>query len=396
MRKILAFCFFALIGSLVQAQHTVRIVIDQKPESHKDEQVYLTGAFNRWSPEDVGSMMLMRDSGKEEIILKNIQTGLMEFKFTRGEWQTLECTEDGRLVAPRRAIIQKDTVIHCTIANWRDDFPASTASEQVRLLSEAFFIPQLNLDRRIWIYLPKDYDSTDKRYPVLYMHDGQDLFDESTSQGRIGPLEWGVDETLDASTNPCIIVGVAHHDDKEKRIQEYFTRPNPDYPNVEGAPYLDFIVNILKPHIDQNFRTIADREHTFMAGSSMGGLLTFYAGILYPEVFGVLGVFSPSIWQDHGNIFKEISGMADTEAEKSQYSYSVKSQAYFFYAGGNENRRKPDGDFVRMHEDVLKAVDEFKQFGSEIEVSINPEGRHGAWYWKLVFPKFYGWLSQRF
>lgn len=396
MHRILLMGFFVLYGFPVLAQYTVTVVIDEKPEPHRNEQVYITGAFNRWAPDDVGSLMLVNESGKEEIILKDIKEGLLEFKFTRGDWTTLESTSDGRLVAPRRAIVSADTVIHCTIENWRDDFPASTASNQVHLLSENFYIPQLNARRRIWIYLPKDYASSDRRYPVIYMHDGQHLFDEATSQGRIGPLEWGVDETLDASDKPCIVVAVAHDDDKDKRITEYFVRPNPDYPEVQGERYLDFIVNNLKPYIDQNYRTLADRESTFMAGSSMGGLLSFYAGILYPEVFGALGLFSPSIWQDHGNINKEIAGVAKTAAERSRHYYSIQSQGYYFYAGGNENRAKPTGGFVRMHEDVQQAVEEFRQFNAEIETSINPEGRHGAWYWRLAFPAFYDWLSQRF
>lgn len=397
MRKLLSTALFILLGYSLQAQHTVRIVIDGKPESHRNEQVYITGAFNRWVPDDVGSMMLADpSSGKEEIVLQDVKEGLMEFKFSRGDWQSLESTDEGRLVAPRRAIITQDTVIHCQIANWRDDFPASTASKQVHLISENFDIPQLGLSRRIWIYLPKDYTASDKRYPVIYMQDGQDLFDENTSAGRIGPLEWGVDETIDASEKPSIVVAVAHDDDKTKRIQEYFVRPNPDYPQVEGPLYLDFIVSTLKPYIDQNYRTLPDKEHTVLAGSSMGGLLTFYGGLLYPEVFGALGVFSPSIWQDHENIFREIADIQLTAEEKSRHYHAIKSQAYFFYAGGNENRAKPDGSFVRMDEDVQKAIEAFRPYQSEIEVSINPDGRHGAWYWRLAFPLFYDWLIKHF
>ena len=145
------------------------------------------------------------------------------------------------------------------------------------------------------------------------------------------------------------------------------------------------MVSTLKPYIDKNYRTKTDKANTFMSGSSMGGLITFYAGLNYPDVFGTLGVLSPSIWLDHGNINKEIATKLNQPA--------IKKQRYFFYGGGNENRTKPDGSFVKMNDDINKAVAEFKASGAAIKVSINPEGRHGAWYWRSAFAEFYNWLT---
>ncbi len=376
--------FLLVAGTSVHAQYAVEIVLHGKPEAHKTDPIYITGAFNRWAPGDTASLLSEPANGIQKYIITDVKPGLLEFKFTRGSWVNLESTVDGRLVAPRKAIIAADTVIHVNIEGWRDDFPASTASKQVKLLSDQFEVPQLGLKRKIWIYLPEGYEQSTERYPVLYMHDGQDLFDEATSQGRIGPLEWGVDETIDAAAKKAIVVAVEHDEDKLKRLQEYFYYDNPENKDVEGKKYLDFMVNTLKPYIDKNYRTKPDQKNTFMSGSSMGGLITFYAGLNYPNVFGGLGVLSPSIWQDYANINREISEKLNNPL--------IKKQRYFFYGGGNENRAKPDGSFVRMNDDVNKAVAEFKASGAEIKVSINPEGRHGAWYWRSAFAEFYQWL----
>lgn len=385
MFKSILFFFIILLSLNAQSQFKVEIVLHQKPKQHANDQIYITGAFNKWAPGDSTSLLSKSTEGKQKFTITNIKPGLLEFKFTRGNWITLESTKDGRLVAPRKAIISKDTLINVNIEGWRDDFPASTASKQVHLLSENFDIPQLGLKRKIWIYLPAGYENSKEKYPVLYMHDGQDLFDEATSQGRIGPLEWGVDETIDKAKLKCIVVAVEHDEDKLKRVQEYFYTDNPDNKDVDGKKYLDFMVNTLKPYIDKNYRTKPDKANTFLSGSSMGGLITFYAGLNYPETYGTLGVLSPSIWLDHGNINKEIASKLNNTL--------IKQQRYFFYGGGNENRTKPDGSFVKMNDDINKAVAEFKPIGAEIKVSINPEGRHGAWYWRSAFAEFYQWLT---
>jgi len=384
--SILISIVFSVISIMAKAQHTVTVVVTDLPGPHHNEMFYMTGIFNRWQPGEANNQLHQQENKQYAITVNNVPGGLFEYKFTRGDWKTLECTADGRLVAPRSAIIQKDTTIYCKIEGWRDDFPVSTASPQVQLLDSSFYIPQLQVHRRIWIYLPRDYASNKKKYPVLYMHDGQDVFDEATSEGRLGPLEWGVDEMMDKAANPCIVVAIGHHEDKNGRQREYYVHPNKDFPEVYGKAYLDFIVNNLKPFIDTHYRTLQDKQNTWMAGGSMGGLITLYAGLLHPDVFGRLGVLSPSIWQDEGNTLKEIASVKNVKA--------IKDQHYYFYAGDNENRIKPDGSRVQMHTDVQAAAQLLKEkVGPVMQVSIYPTGRHGAWYWRLAFPALYQWIS---
>ena len=171
---------------------------------------------------------------------------------------------------------------------------ASTALPGVSLLPEQLTIPGLNRKRQIRMYVPPGYAASNKRYPVLYMHDAQNLFDDATS--FVG--EWKVDETLDALSKEgkleLIVVGIDNGGDK--RMTELNAWDNPRFGAAEGKQYTDFIVNTLKPYIDARYRTLPDRAHTAIMGSSMGGLASHYAIAQYPQVFSKAGVFSPAYW----------------------------------------------------------------------------------------------------
>ena len=155
---------------------------------------------------------------------------------------------------------------------------------------ENFFIPELNCNRTIRIWTPANYNKAIK-YPVIYMHDGQNLFDDSTSFAG----EWGVDETIEEliktnKTNGFIVVGL---DNSKHRMSEY--TPNwGDIKDAKGKLYASFIVNTLKPYVDKNYSTFKDRNNSIIMGSSMGGLISFYIGLMYQETFGYIGVLSTS------------------------------------------------------------------------------------------------------
>jgi enterochelin esterase-like enzyme len=143
----------------------------------------------------------------------------------------------------------------------------STASTQVTVFTlEA---PQLQGQKKIWLYLPKDYATTSKKYPVLYMHDGQNLFDAKTSY--VG--EWNVDETLDSLNAQVIVVGIEHGNDK--RIDELTPYKNEKYGGGKADVYLNFIVNTLKPYIDQKYRTKTNYDHGQFLGRTGVALCNF-------------------------------------------------------------------------------------------------------------------------
>lgn len=172
---------------------------------------------------------------------------------------------------------------------------ASTAGPGVHVIPTPLAMPGLARQRTIRIYLPPGYEASRKRYPVLYMHDGQNLFDDATS--FVG--EWGVDEALDALAASdgieLIVVGIDHGD--AGRIAELTPWPNPKHSAIaEGDAYLDFVVHTLKPWVDARYRTHRGREHTGVMGSSLGGLMSDYAMRRHPRVFGRVGILSPSYW----------------------------------------------------------------------------------------------------
>lgn len=388
MKSVLFLLLLLMTSEINFAQGILDIYVEEIPPSHSGEEIFISGNFNGWQPNEEQMKLSKNAEGQYhiKIVYDHIPGDRIEFKFTRGSWQKSESTAEGKLTGPRIAEIKKDTTLFCKIEGWRDDFPTSTASENVHVLKDSFYIPQLNRYRKIWIYLPEDYETSGKKYPVLYMHDGQHLFDEATSQGRIGPIEWAVDETLDQRKDAGIVVAIDHHPDMKIRIPEFYYHANEKYPKVQGKAYLEFITKTLKPYVDQHYRTLSDKEHTGILGSSLGGLISLYAGIKYPDIFGYVGVFSPSIWLDYGNIEKDLSQL--------KASKSIENQHYFFYSGENENREKEDGSFVKMTDDVNRVIHLLQQNGKPtIEQLVNPYGRHGALYWREAFPEFYEWLQ---
>ncbi|SCM82861.1 Carbohydrate esterase family 1 protein (fragment) [uncultured Sporomusa sp.] len=175
------------------------------------------------------------------------------------------------------------------IIDWEDYVPnphGHTVTGTIKII-ERFPLPQLNRYRRIWIYLPPGYEQSERGYPVLYMHDGQNLFDMATSYSG----EWQVDESLNRlcqenRTTGAIVVGIDNG--ATARFDEYI-------PGYSGDKYAAFIVDTLKPFIDSKFCTLPDRYNTGTAGSSLGGLISLYMGFTRPDVFSRIGAFSPAM-----------------------------------------------------------------------------------------------------
>jgi len=176
---------------------------------------------------------------------------------------------------------------------------------------------ETGISRNIDIWLPDDYDTT-RKYSVIYMHDGQMLFDSTTTWNR---QEWGVDEAVSGlmagnAIKPCIIVGVWNRD--KYRYTEYFPEKALNFLSkrkqarmirkammgkAQGDSYLRYLVNDVKPYIDANYSTLTDSENTLIMGSSMGGLISLYAICEYPEIFGGAGCLSTHLPMKGVNLF---------------------------------------------------------------------------------------------
>lgn len=366
-------CAVLLISFSLNAQYKVNFVIKKLPSYHKlSDTIYLVGNFNNWNPHDQ-KFALKQVNGSYGITIE-LPKGMYEYKFTEGGWNKVESGNNGFPTENRRIVLQADTTIKVEIEHWADHFPkkerVSTASKNVHILDSNFFIPQLGRHRRIWIYLPAGYASSKKTYPVLYMHDGQNVFDDATS----GFGEWGVDEALDSlGPQHKDIIVVAIDNGGDKRLNEYSPYDMEKYGKGEGDQYVDFLVQTLKPYIDKHYRTKKDDRNTFIAGSSMGGLISFYAILKYPKVFGAAGVFSPAFW-----ITPQLKNLDPEKAKK------VKGKIYF-YAGAQESET--------MVSDMLNVFEQMRKYSkAKMQAVIRAEGKHNEPTWRKEFPLFYQWM----
>lgn len=352
-------------------------------EHYVGEPLFLAGTFNNWDPQHllVGTVPPIGQSIR--CLIPHVQTGDLELKITRGNWLTLEATHDGKLKSPQVFKVQRDAEINLEIDSWRDLFPRSTASKQVLTLDDHFYFPEMNVYRKVMIYLPKDYQQSGQRYPTIYMHDGQHLFDEARSIGRSGPVEWMVDEFLDGYDSSAIVVAIDHAKDYELRQQEYLVHPVQGTKNALGWHYLEDIVQTLKPFVDSNYRTLPGPMHTSMLGSSIAGLLTLYAGLKYPAVFGTVAIFSPSIWMDEDNLYAYSENMLSKGINRAE-------QEFYFYMGDRERRFRLMDAHNNMKIDLDRYFEWIKNhFSGKLTRHVNPEGKHGAYYWQKAFEDFY-------
>jgi len=149
--------------------------------------------------------------------------------------------------------------------------------------------------RKVDIYLPEGYDAGSQRYPVLYMQDGQNLFDPA--QSAFG-VEWQVDETIDrlvtdGTIEPWIVVGIHA---TGARIDDYTPWPDPMYGGGNGDAYIAWLNDTLRPWVESRYRVACGPENTAVAGSSLGGLISWHIGLEHPDVFGRVAAISPSFW----------------------------------------------------------------------------------------------------
>lgn len=377
MKKGCLALFFFLFILLTNAQYHVHFVFKKLPSYHKSsDTVYVAGSFNRWNPGDKRYAAVVHNE-KSGITL-DLPKGMFEYKFTLGNWDGVETGMGGAPTENRMISIEKDTTVLVEIDHWASHFPKkakeTTASKNVHILDSAFYMPQLNRNRRIWIYLPQSYTTTTKKYPVLYMHDGQNLFDNATA----GFGEWGIDEALDTlekQVGEMIIVAIDHAG--EERINEYAPFDTDQFGKGEGDAYVDFLVQTLIPYINNHYRTKKSARFTAIAGSSMGGLISYYALLKYPNRFGAAGVFSPAFW-----VNPQMKAYTEQKASKA------KGRMYF-YAGQQESES--------MVPDLLAQAEILKQKSKlDTKTSIREEGKHSEDTWREEFPGFYTWLMEGF
>jgi len=182
---------------------------------------------------------------------------------------------------------------------------ASVSSSQLRK-HERFRSRFLRNQRDIVVYLPPGYDNrTFRRFPILYMHDGQNLFDGATS--FIPGMDWRVGQTADqlieaGSVEPLVIVGI--YNAGKARINEYTPTKAPKLGGGRADRYAKFLLQELMPFIHDEYRVLQGPSFTGIGGSSLGGLVSLYIGLQNPRVFGKIAALSPSVWWHQRAIYR--------------------------------------------------------------------------------------------
>jgi metallo-beta-lactamase class B len=397
-------CFLGLAVHAANLTIQVRVPADSGT-------VYLAGNIPALGPWDPHKFPMHGDGTNRTATIDLPNGAALEFKFTRGSWETVETTSSGGSTTnriwdmpasstnriwdmpasstnriwdmPASSTNQiwdmpalGDTIYSGAVEAWASGKSApkkSTATASVSILSTNFFMPQIGRSRRVWLYLPPDYANSTKTYPVLYMHDGQNVFDDATSFAG----EWGVDETLDqlhAHGDPgCIVVAIDN--DGPHRMTEY----QPDFHSSddgEGGRYVNFIVQTLKPYIDRHYRTRPGRLNTAIGGSSMGGLISLYAVLKYPDVFGRALLFSTSF---------------QVKPELFDFARPVKSPpppSRLYFLCGQKETTNPN--FVSAPQTRMAGL--LATNGFTVRSVISPDGQHAEWFWRREFPSAYQWL----
>lgn len=371
---------FPLLAQLTQL--TITIPANAFPPLQAvDSAVYVAGSFNGWHPARPDHRLRRQADGSLSLTVDSLKVNEeIEYKFTRGDWSKVETTAKGDFLPNRRLLVKAGTKVTHTIENWEDKlrYPTTVSmyANKKGLITTEIFIPQLQRHRRVWVYLPPDYQWSAERYPVIYLQDGQNLFDNSTSFSG----EWGVDETLNllfaGGDKGAIVVGIDNGG--KERLNEYSPWLNPKYGGGEGEAYMQFVVETLKPYVDSAFRTLPEREHTALGGSSMGGLISMYGGIKYQDVFGKLFIFSPSFWFSE-ECYKQVEN----------WQKDLPQRVYFL-CGRPEGKGTVETDMKQMYETLLEAG-----FPPEnLQFVVKEDGQHSEWFWRREFAEAYKWVFE--
>ncbi|WP_051190455.1 alpha/beta hydrolase-fold protein [Kaistella palustris] len=372
---------FFLPALLVSVQITAQITLKVRniPTGTPDKAtIFVAGNFNGWNP---GSTAMKKDSHGNYTYTVPESSGTLEYKFTRGTWASVETDSTSGEMKNRTAhFTGKPQTLNSNILSWKDfaSVPSrGTAASNVHVMSENFAVPQLNTTRKIWIYLPPDYDTGAKNYPVLYMHDGQNLFDEATAFAG----EWQVDETLNTLFTQgdygAIVIGIDNGG--TSRIDEYTPWNNPKYGGGKGDLYMQFICETLKPYVDAHYRTKPEKEFNALIGSSLGALISTYGGIKYSGTFSKIGAFSPAYWI--------VGTQLNSYIEKSAANLSA--MRIYFVAGSAESATMPadiEAVKLRLQAKGLTTENTF--------LKLDPYGKHNENYWQGEFAAAYRWLFQ--
>ncbi|MDD3094740.1 MAG: alpha/beta hydrolase-fold protein [Candidatus Neomarinimicrobiota bacterium] len=376
---ILFFMLFAAFPAFSRDSCEWHIRVKYPGDIPAQEAIYIAGTFNNWDPGDPDHRLQRAGDGSWQIRL-DLPAGNQEFKFTRGSWNSAETKAKGAIRQNRRIRLYK--ALHrrqYRIAGWQDPAPAedifASICGNIEIIPD-FFIPQLQRSRRIWIYLPPGYAESEANYPVLYLQDGQNCFSRASAFSG----EWQADETLEALIRkkkipPLIVVGI--DSSPEYRLNEYapfsFSYKEKEI-RAQGPAYAAFLSGTLKPYIDTHYKTLSDREHNGVAGSSMGAVISLYTALSYPDHFSMAGALSPSF---------RLFPLQMQEILRAAAAFPLK---VWMDIGSRESERKGRKAYLQPIARMLR------EKGTDVRYRLICAGEHNEKSWKRRFGRVLRYL----
>jgi pullulanase len=383
--KVFCASAFLCLAPQVFAELVKVSIVPPKNLSAKDT-VHILGTFNGWAMEGDAAVKLNAKDGMLSATV-DFPHGDVLFTFVKnGNWMSVPATKTGNKWCDIYEKITENTKsLSYTIPAWKDDAPleqaSSTHTGNIISISD-FDMPQLKRTGNISIYLPPSYDAKQNtKFPVLYVLDGQNIFDARTAFSD----EWRIDESVEMlikehHLQELIVVAIANG---PRRWNEYTPWDFVDWGGKpqqgEGKFTMQFIKETLKPYIDNNYRTLKNAKSTGLAGSSLGGMMALFAAMEYSETFGFVAAFSPSLSLTNGK--GEPIIIAALKATKSLKDVKI----YF--------------DMGKVEFNGYKEVDELETMllarlpkEGMLKVVRDDTGRHCEVDWAKRFPGAITWL----
>ncbi len=342
------------------------------PDLPSDTSVYITGSLEQlgmWKPGKVKMEAKGDHTWTREMVIDRPLS--IEYKYTLGSWEHEGADASLTPLPNLVANVTEDKTVKDTVLFWTREKRKRVNHGQItgtvryhRALKGAGL-----KDRDLVVWLPPDYETDEaRRYPVIYMHDGQNIFDPVTSAYG---TDWSIDEAVDdlirkKSIDPVIVVGVYNTSD---RMKEYT-------PGDKGTAYMEFIVETVKPLIDSTYRTMPDRENTIVGGSSAGGMASFMLVWEYPEVFSKAICMSPA--------FRSVSAGGWNYVKTVESSKERKRDVFIYMDNGGlglESQLQPGID------EMLTALkSKGYEDGKDFVFLADPAAQHSEGDWAKRFP----------
>ena len=369
-------------ASLLAETTKLKFVVNTSQPVAKEDKLFLAGntaTLGNWNP---GGVALTRKSDTSFEALVELELGeSIEFKITRGTWETVEKDADGEEIANRTATVQKGKDIVVGIESWADERSKPGRSSVVGTL-ELRRIASIEPSRLVRVWLPAGYQDSTQSYPVLYLLDGQNVFDRATS--AIGE-EWGVDETLtelieSKAILPMIVVAI---DNSSKRVDEYTWIADGEGNRKRGGnaePFAKWIAHELKPQMDREYRTQVKRDSTWIGGSSLGGLFSLYSVVQHNDTFGSAIAMSPSLSWGNEGINSWIDSNQDRIAKPTRVWVDFGGKE-----GTTENGARENVERFERFQRTLSTLSQKQNSNFTVGGRLFPEAKHNESAWRERF-----------